>query len=70
MLCVSISGPYSLLGRAMEVYSRRAVIKWRHPNLASAQLKAKNKDHPKLMCHKVLLSVEGVVSLNHNVNIT
>ena len=32
-LCVSKAPDFSILGRAMEVYSRWAVIRWRHPNL-------------------------------------
>lgn len=52
-----------LYSRAKVVYSHRTVIRWRHPNLVPAQLRAKKEDHPKLMCCKGLLTVEAVVDL-------
>ena len=58
-----ISAPYSILHRAMEVYSHRAVIRWTHPNLVPARLTAKMEDRSRLMCCKDLLSVEGKVDL-------
>ena len=45
------------------LYSHRAVIGWRHPDLVPAWLRAKKEDHPRLICRKVLLSVEGEVDL-------
>ena len=57
-----VSAPYSSLGWTKVVYSHKAVIGWRHPNLVTAWLRAK-QDHPKLMCCKVLLTVERIVDL-------
>ena len=39
------------------------MIAWRHPNLVAVWLRAKKEDCPKLMCRKVLLTVERVVDL-------
>ena len=65
-LCVSktpdFSSIHNILGKAMKVYSRWAVMRWRHPNLVPVWLRVKKEDHPKLMCPKVLLRVEGLLT--------
>ena len=52
-----------ILEREMLLYSHKAVIGWRHPNLVPTWFRAKKEDWPRLMWRDVLLEVEDAVVL-------